>query len=47
MKSLPLIPGLLITALILAALCVYEFGASLVRTAILGRSAEDQEQDLK
>ena len=46
MKSLALIPGLIITAVLLGAIAAYEFGASLFRTLLLGESAEEQEGEL-
>lgn len=47
MKNLLLIPGLILTAVLLLALCAYEFCASLVRTVIFGQSAGEQELDLR
>ncbi len=46
MKNLILIPGLIVTAVLLLALCAYEFCASLVRTVVLGQSADEQEEGL-
>ena len=46
MKSLALIPGLIVTGILLVVIAAYEFAAALFRTAVLGQSADEQEGGL-